>query len=207
MTARHLLTALAAAALIAAGCGEESEPNEPEPRAERDNPACDALRESDVAAAVQRTTGRRLEDIGKVEIEQTDSSETSTCGYYAGPGDDVAVKLIIDRARQAQKRYWYRLEEMNQRNDNWDGPDPRLVRGVADDHAYGGAGAFWIPSLSKLTSYRDDRMLTLIFFVPGVDDRASSRAAAAITKTAYRRMFGNRPPKRSGSLQDRHPHA
>ena len=72
---------------------------------------------------------------------------------------------------------------------------------------YGGAGAFWIPSLSKLVAYRDDRMLTLIFFVPGVKDRESSAAAASLARTAYKRLFGNRPPAPPKSLADRQPHA
>ena len=87
------------------------------------------------------------------------------------------------------------MEELNQRSDNWSGPDPRGIRKVGQDRTYGGVGAFWVPSLSKLTAYRDERMLTVIFFVPGVDDRRSSPpppaspgpCTAACSATARRR--------------------
>ena len=215
MDARHLL-ALAAVATLAAGCGDDDAPT-PEPKRaasppefqgpREDRPACEALRQSDVAKIVRRTSGRELSDIGKVIVERTDGEEMSSCGYFAGPHDDVAVKLVIDRAENAQKRYWYRIEELNQRSANWNGPDPRLIRGVGQDKTYGGAGAFWVPSLSKLAAYRDDRMLTVIFFVPGVGDRESSAAAASVARTAYRRLFGDRPPAPPTSLSDRRPHA
>ena len=213
MTARHLLSLIPLAVLVA--CGGEDPPPAPTPAARttetrpvaRDKQnACQIFHESDVARLVLRTTGRQLDEIGKTIVERTDSDETSSCGYYAGPHDDVAVKLVVDRAAQSQKRYWYRLVELNQRSANWSGPDPRLVFGVGQDKTYGGAGAFWNPSLSKLVAWRDDTMLTVIFFVPGVDDRESSRAAASVAKAAYRRLFGDRPPAPVKSLQGRAPH-
>jgi hypothetical protein len=178
----------------------------PAPVAREDQPACAVFRESDVAAVVERTTGRELRDIGETVVERMESEETSSCGYFAGPHDDVAIKVTLDGALNPAKRYWYRMEELNQRSANWDGPDPRLVTGVGQDRSYGGAGAFWVPSLSKLTAYRDEKILTVIFFVPGVGDRESSRAAAGLAKTVYRRLFGDRPPAPPRSLQDRSPH-
>lgn len=198
-------------ALLVASCGGDDAGPRPKPAAKPNVPrdrqsACQIFHEADVAKVVLRTTDRRLEEIGKPVVERMDSGETSSCGYYAGPHDDVAVKLVVDRAAQSQKRFWYRLEELNQRSDNWSGPDPRLVFGVGQDKTYGGAGAFWNPSLSKLVAWRDDTMLTVIFFVPGVKDRASSDAAASIAKTAYKRLFGNKPPAPVKSLAGRSPH-
>ena len=207
MTARHLAALLLL--LTVSGCGEDAAPKKTErpakPVAREDQAACTVLREADVAKVVLETSGRKMSDIGPTDVERTDSDETSACGYYAGPHDDVAVKLIIDRAPKADKRYWYRMEELNQRSDNWSGPDPRGIRKVGQDRTYGGVGAFWVPSLSKLTAYRDERMLTVIFFVPGVDDRRSSAAAAGLARTVYRRLFGDRPPAPPKSLQDRQP--
>lgn len=218
MTARHLL--MLALLTLVVGCGEgaETDPEAPAPRttvpvitsaanvARKDRPACEALRESDVAAIVMQTSRRELDKIGPVDVERNDSKQTSSCGYYAGPHDDVAVKLTIDRANQSQKRYWYRLEEQNQRNLPDSDLDPRLIRGVGQDKTYGGAGAFWVPSLAKLVAWRDDRLLTVIFFVPGVMDREASAAAASLAKTAYTRLFGNKPPAPVKSLAGRDPH-
>ena len=213
MPVRRLVPPIAL--LVLASCGGEDAPPAPVPKAQTtetkpvardEQSACQIFHESDVARLVLRTTGRRLEEIGDTDVERMDSEQTSSCGYYAGPQDDVAVKLIVDRAAQSQKRYWYRLEELNQRSDNWSGPDPRLVFGIGQDKTYGGAGAFWNPSLSKLIAWRDDTMLTIIFFVPGVNDRDSSRAAASLARTAYRRLFGRRRPAAIKSLQGRAPH-
>ena len=225
MTARHALAALAAAALLA-GCGDdgkerpaaattreptatgtpaaETTPAKPVKRSEQH--ACDVFHESDVARIVEGTTGKRLADIGKPVVERTDSDETSSCGYYAGPSDDVAIKLVIDGALNPAKRYWYRVTELNQRADNWKGPRPRLVFHVGQDKSYGGAGAFWNPSQSKLVAFRDEKMLTVIFFVPGVGDRRSSGAAADLARLVYKRLFGDKPPAPVHSLADRAPH-
>jgi hypothetical protein len=209
MTARRLLALLPVALLAACGGDDPPPPSAPEPAARtvarEDRAACDVFHERDVARVVLRTSGRRLEAIGETIVERMDSDETSSCGYYAGPHDDVAVKVVIDGALNPAKRYWYRMTELNQRSANWSGPDPRLVEGVGQDRSYGGAGAFWVPSMSKLTAYRDERMLTVIFFVPGVGDRESSRAAASLARTVYRRLFGDRPPAPPKSLQDRQP--
>jgi hypothetical protein len=215
MPVRRLLAVCAAAAAVVAGGGGGGEPGRAEraprpaepapPVAREDQPACAVLHERDVARIVLRTSGRRLEEIGRPVVERMQSDETSSCGYFAGPDDDVAVKLTIDRALNPAKRYWYRMEELNQRSDNWSGPDPRLVEGVGQDRSYGGAGAFWVPSLSKLTAYRDETIVTIIFFVPGVGDRESSAAAASLARMVYRRLFGDRPPAAPKSLQDRQP--
>jgi hypothetical protein len=209
MTARRLLALIPVTLLAACGGDDPPPASAPEPAAKpvarEDRAACDVFGESDVARVVLKTSGRRLEDIGKTIVERMDSDETSSCGYYAGPHDDVAVKVVVDGALNPAKRYWYRMTELNQRSDNWSGPDPRLIKGVGQDRSYGGAGAFWVPSMSKLTAYRDEKMLTVIFFVPGVGDRESSRAAASLARTVYRRLFGDRPPAPPKSLQDRHP--
>ena len=230
MTRAHLLLVAVVAALTlgAVACGEDdgdrgatdpaatagdrgdaAAPAAPPPRKRvkrADRPACEALRESDVAQIVEKVTGRPLTSIGRVAVERMDSDEISNCGYFAGPHDDVAIRLIIDRALNAQKRYWYRMEEQNQRTATGAKGKPRLIRGVGQDKTYGGAGAFWTPSLSRLTAYRDDRMLTVVFFVPHADDRTSSAAAASLAKTAYRRLFGDRPPAPPTSLAGRYPH-
>jgi hypothetical protein len=214
MTSRSLLAAAAAVALLA-GCGDDPAPapakkrpaaaaKKPVKRSEQ--PACDVFKVTDVARVVQRTTGKRLEDIGRPNVERTDSDETSSCGWYAGPHDDVAIKVTIDGALNPAKRYWYRVTELNQRADNWSGPRPRLVFHVGQDKSYGGAGAFWNPSQAKLVAFRDEKMVTVIFFVPGVGDRESSAAAAGLARLVYRRLFGDKPPAPPHSLADRQPH-
>lgn len=140
----------------------------------------------------------------ELEVEfKTDTPELSDCRYFVG--DEVGVWLTIDRAAQAQKRYWYRLEEQQQRH----APDPRrrpkLVFDVGQDKTYGGAGAVWTPSLTRLYAYRDDTILVIGFRVKGVRDARLREAAADLGRLAYEGLFGDRPPAPAYSLSGRGP--
>jgi len=196
------------AALALAGCGGGDDA--PKPRAAAtagfaqrpaDVLACRTLRDGDVRTLLAQV-GHDAPDEFEVEFK-TDTKELSDCRYFAG--DDVGVWLTIDRADQAQKRYWYRLEEQQQRH----APDaqrrPRLVRHVGQDKTYGGAGAVWTPSLDRLYAYRDDTILVIGFRVAGTPDAQLREAAADLGRLAYRRLFGARPPAPAYSLSGRAP--
>jgi hypothetical protein len=161
--------------------------------------ACRALREADVRRLLRT---HRLKVPAGFEVEDDASDETTDCRYFA---DGVSVFVTIDRAAQAQKRYWYRLEEQQQKN-SWDAERrPTLVKGIGQDKTYGGAGAFWTPALNRLIAYRDDTMLLIGFTVDGASQTTARAAAKRVALTTYRRLFGNKPPGKAYSLAGRSP--
>jgi hypothetical protein len=203
MRPRALAVALAAAA---AGCGGEGAPERaataPAP-AQRPAPlACRSLPERDVRATL-RSLG--VAAPARFEIERKpESAELSDCRYF--DGDRIGMWLTIDRAVQAQKRYWYRMTEAEQFAADGRGKAIRRVMGVGQDATYGGAGAFWSPSLNRLMAYRDDTILVIGFRVEGLADRTARRAAARVARSAFRHLFGDRPPAPVRSLEGRAPH-
>jgi hypothetical protein len=207
---RRLLVIGVLAAALLAGCGDEGDRDTaarpatapaaapaPAPR----NLACRTLREAD-AARFLRAVGSPVP--ARFEVEhKPDSEHLSDCRYF--DGDRAGMWLTIDRAVQAQKRYFYRLTEANEFAGDGRGPGMRLVRHVGQDKTYGGAGAFWTPTLNRLMAYRDDTILVVGFRVEGLSDARSRRAAADVARHAYRRLFGNRPPAPVTSLAGRKP--
>jgi hypothetical protein len=77
---------------------------------------------------------------------------------------------------------------------------------VGQDKTYGGAGAFWSPSLNRLMAYRDDTILVVGFRAEGLSDAAARRGAAGVARRAFRHLFGDRPPAPVRSLAGRAPH-
>jgi hypothetical protein len=163
--------------------------------------ACRTLREGD-AARFLRSVGSAVPATFEVE-HKPDSDHLSDCRYF--DGDRAGMWLTIDRAVDAQKRYFYRLTEANEFAGDGRGPGMQLVRRVGQDKTYGGAGAFWTPSLNRLMAYRDDTILVVGFRVEGVPDARARDAAAGVARHAYRRLFGDRPPAPVRSLAGRPP--
>jgi hypothetical protein len=196
---RRLAIGVLATALLA-GCGASESPRQAAPPTPP-NLACRTLREGD-AARFLRAVGSPVPARFEVERKR-DSDDLSDCRYF--DGDRAGMWLTIDRAVQAQKRYFYRLTEANEFAGDGRGPGMRLVRGVGQDKTYGGAGAFWTPSLNRLMAYRDDTILVVGFRVAGLPDASARRAAAGVARHAYRRLFGDRPPAPVKSLSGRPP--
>jgi hypothetical protein len=193
---------MAVAALLA-GCGEEERDAQRPAAAAAPQPlACRTLREAD-AARFLRSVGSPVPARFEVERKR-DTDGLSDCRYF--DGDRAGMWLTIDRAVQAQKRYFYRLTEANEFAGDGRGPGMQLVTGVGQDKTYGGAGAFWTPSLNRLMAYRDDTILTVGFRVEGLSDARARHAASDLARHAYRRLFGNRPPAPVKSLSGRAPH-
>jgi hypothetical protein len=202
---RASVIALTFGVLLAVGCGEEERRAASRPATAAapapDNLACRTLREADAARAL-RSVGSPVP--ARFEIERKrDTHHLSDCRYF--DGDRAGMWLTIDRAVQAQKRYFYRLTEANEFAGDGRGPGMQLVKHVGQDKTYGGAGAFWTPSLNRLMTYRDDTILVVGFRVEGLPDARARRAAAGVARHAYRRLFGNRPPAPVKSLAGRAP--
>ncbi len=197
------MRAVRAAVLVVAlaGCGGGDEPARP--AAARPEPlACRALSPGAARAALVAagTTAP-----ARFEVERKpETRELSDCRDF--DGDRAGVWLTIDRAVQAQKRYWYRMTEADQFSADGRGKAVRRVMGIGQDRTYGGAGAFWSQSLNRLMAYRDDTILVVGFRAEGLSDAAARRGAAGVARHAFRHLFGDRPPAPVRSLAGRAPH-
>ncbi len=147
--------------------------------------ACDIVpqpaveREADAAA-------RR--DLGPLERTANDSLDLSFCEYRETTGEDLFVRVGLDTATRAVRRYYNRITEARQLPNIFDPSEdnrPKLVFGIGDDGTYGGAGAFWIPSTLDLTSIKDGRIVKVHFYIPGVPERRAKQAAAELARLAF----------------------
>ena len=205
-TCRLLVVLAVAAASLLTSCGHRdtsgtgaentttiAQPRASKPAAEhargpRGKAACRALRAADVrpVLAAAGATG-----LGALRRTGRASYELSDCRFQAR---GLAAWVTIDRAVDAGRRYWYRVTEQQEFHAADPARRPKLVKGVGQDLAYGGAGAFWTPSLNRLVAYRDRTMLIIGFSVKGSTDAARRRGATQLAKLTYRRLFGKRPP-------------
>jgi hypothetical protein len=95
--------------------------------------------------------------------------------------------MLADSAPRAQLRFFNRLAEQQQ----FFNPDPERrpyqVKGVGQDSAYGGAGAWWTRSKSQLVAYSKKRILR-IRIVGRFGDAAKRRAASRLGRLGVRRL-------------------
>ena len=208
---------LVACALVA-GCGEQQEPaatdraptvaerpHEPYERAEASAPpqkarnrACAHVRTAEVRAIAAEAGGR---PVGPLERAGKESDELASCRWH---GAGVAISVAVDRAREAEKRYWYRQSEQQQFYADDPKRTPVTVTGVGQDESYGG-GAFWMPGTHRLLAVRDDTMLIVGFEVRGAGQRAARRGAADLGRATFRGLFGRRKAGRPADLSGRPP--
>ena len=220
MAAVHAPRALAllAACALVAGCGEKQEPAATDQtptvaersqktyeRAEASAPpqkdrkrACALVRTADVRAIAAEAGARPVGTLRRVGKE---SDELASCRWHAA---GVAISVAVDRAREAEKRYWYRQSEQQQFYADDPKRTPVTVTGVGQDESYGG-GAFWMPGTHRLLAVRDDTMLIIGFEVRGAGQRASRRGAADLGRATFRGLFGRKKAGRPTDLSGRPP--
>jgi hypothetical protein len=96
------------------------------------------------------------------------------------------VKLFVDTAPKAQLRYYNQLAEQHE----YYNADPELkarqIKGVGEDSAYGGAGAWWTRGRNQLVVYDHNKMLKIRVNVRGWSDGRARAAAVRIGKRAVR---------------------
>jgi len=186
-----LLYAIAAAALLA-GCGGGDDDSgyklrttafrsnavrEPGESGTMKVRACSVLSSSRVA----RTIGAR----GPLRPAPNDSLDLSICDWN---GRGAHVKLMVDTAPKAQLRYYNLLAEQHEYYNADPGLKARQIKGVGEDSAYGGAGAWWTRARNQLVAYDHDRILKLRVNVRGFSDRAARAAAVRLGKRAVREL-------------------
>jgi hypothetical protein len=164
------LTAAAFVALLVGGCGAGDERPR---RVAKPHGACVDVPPGDVRRAVHS---------GPLGARQEDTVDLTSC-HYRGRG--VAVRLSIDSASQAARRYFNSLTERQQFYGDQPELRPRDVKGVGEDEALGGVAAYWVPSTGRLAAYGFERIVKVDLGVRGLSDAASRRAAARIGRIAF----------------------
>ena len=178
-----LLYAIAVASLLTTGCGGDDDDSsgsdyklrttafksnavrEPGDSGTRKVHACDLLRFAQLTASAN------------------DSLDLSICEW---DGRGRHFKLFVDTAPKAQLRYYNLLAEQHE----YYNADPELkarqIKGVGEDSAYGGAGAWWTRGRNQLVVYDHNKILKVRVNVDGWSDGRARAAAIRIGKRAVR---------------------
>lgn len=185
-----LLYVIAVAAL--AGCGgADPEPKPPPPSGKPsvlrapgesgtlDAKACRVLRARTVARAVGVGAG-------ELRARPNDSLDLTICEWEGGAVR--SVKLLVDSAPRAQLRYYNLLSEQHEFHNSDPARKARQIKGVGQDSAYGGAGAWWTRATRQLVAYDHERMVKVRVNVRGFGDHEARAAAVALAKRAVREL-------------------
>ena len=171
------------------GCGSEDSPDGTRTTAFKSN----ELREpgtsgtSDARACALLPERLVARSIGAEGLEATpnDSLDLTICDWQA---KGARVKLLVDSAPRAQLRYYNLLAEQHEFHNADAARKARQIKGVGEDSAYGGAGAWWTRATRQLVAYDSDKILKLRVNVAGFDDRAARGAAVRLAKRAVREL-------------------
>jgi hypothetical protein len=147
--------------------------------------ACELVSTGEAERIVGDVAPRPLE----LERSANDSLDLSFCEFRSTSGPETYVKLTLDTAVRAVRRYYNLISEARQLPSIGTGGEessrPQLVRNVGDDGTYGGAGAFWIPSQLDLTSIKEERIVKVHTYVAGVSRVEAREASAALATRAF----------------------
>jgi hypothetical protein len=140
--------------------------------------ACEALPKRLVARAV---------DVAPAELDAkpNDSLDLTICEWHGGR---ARVKLLVDSAPRAQLRYYNLLAEQHEFHNADPARKARQIKGVGEDSAYGGAGAWWTRATRQLVAYDRDKIFKVRVNVRGFDDAAARAAAVKLGKRAVREL-------------------
>jgi hypothetical protein len=144
-----------------------------------DAKACRVLPARVVARAVGMA-GRHL------DARPNDSLDLTICEWHGG--SVRTVKLLVDSAPRAQLRYYNLLSEQHEFHNSDPARKARQIKGVGEDSAYGGAGAWWTRATRQLVAYDHDRMVKVRVNVRGFGDRRARAAAVTLAKRAVREL-------------------
>jgi hypothetical protein len=133
-----------------------------------------------------REVGRAV-DAAQLRPTPNNSLDLSICDWDGG---GAHVKLMVDSAPKAQLRYYNLLAEQHE----YYNADPELkarqIKGVGEDSAYGGAGAWWTRGRNQLVAYDHEKILKVRVNVAGWSDARARATAIALGKRAVRKTRG-----------------
>jgi hypothetical protein len=135
---------------------------------------------------VQRITG-----VAGLRSRGNDSMDLSICRYARGA---VNVRVVLDGAADATRRFANLLSEAAQRFNAIPGLRPRDVAHVGEDDDYGGTGAYWTRDRDQLVAYSADRIVRVTVHVPGRSDARRKAASARLARAVFAAM----PKERDG---------
>ena len=120
-----------------------------------------------------------------LKASPNDSLDLSICEWDAR---GKHVRLMVDTAPKAQLRYYNLLSEQHE----YYNADPELkarqIKGVGEDSAYGGAGAWWTRGRNQLVVYDHNRILKVRVNVKGWSDARARAKAVRLGKRAVRKL-------------------
>ena len=131
----------------------------------------------------------RLTRTSGLRAHPNDSLDLSIC-RYAGGG--VNVRIFLDGAADATRRYYNQLYEAYQKFNTIPSLKPHNVKGVGDDSTYGGTGAFWTKGRRQMVAFDADRIARVTVSVPGSTDAERRRQAGALARALFARMPAER---------------
>jgi hypothetical protein len=187
----HVLVYVIVVAVLAGCGGDDPEPKAPPPSGKPsvlrapgesgtlDAKACGVLRARTVARAVGVGGG-------ELRARPNDSLDLTICEWQGGPVR--SVKLLVDSAPRAQLRYYNLLSEQHEFHNSDPARKARQIKGVGQDSAYGGAGAWWTRATRQLVAYDHDKIVKVRVNVRGFGDHEARAAAVALAKRAVREL-------------------
>jgi hypothetical protein len=193
---RYHVLLYAIAALLVIGCGgggdeqqgdystrttafKSTDLREPGESGTLDARACDVLSGRFVARSVGAGQGA-------LDAEPNNSLDLTICEWHGGPVR--SVQLLVDSAPRAQLRYYNLLAEQHEFHNADPGRKARQIKGVGEDSAYGGAGAWWTRATRQLVAYDHDKIVKVRVNVRGFDDHSARLAAVRLATRAVRKL-------------------
>jgi hypothetical protein len=183
----HVLLYAIAAALLA-GCGGGDDDSGKDYKLRTTAFKSNAVREPGESGTVKVRACKLLParlNARELTPSPNESLDLSICDWN---GRGTHVKLMVDSAPKAQLRYYNLLAEQHE----YYNADPELkarqVKGVGEDSAYGGAGAWWTRGRNQLVVYDHNKILKVRVNVRRWTDARARAAAIRLGKRAVRNL-------------------
>jgi hypothetical protein len=128
---------------------------------------------------------RSVDSSAPLAAKPNNSLDLTICEWS---GRGAHAKLMVDTAPRAQLRYYNLLYEQHEYYNADPGLKARQIKGVGEDSAYGGAGAWWTRARNQLVAYDHNKILKVRVNVRGFSDAKARAAAVRLTKRAVREL-------------------
>jgi hypothetical protein len=182
----HILLYAIASATLLASCGGGDDDSGSDYKLRTTAFRSNAVREPGESGTQRVHACRLLPGLGLTPAAN-DSLDLSICEWN---GRGRHVKLMVDTAPKAQLRYYNLLAEQHEYHNADPELKARQIKGVGEDSAYGGAGAWWTRGRNQLVAYDHDRILKVRVNVRGWSDARARATAIRLGKRAVRELRG-----------------